>query len=93
MSTGGVEAVRLPVEGMTCTSCVGRITRAVRRVDGVRGVSVDLGTEQVTVRRSPGTASAAELAAAIEAAGYGTDPGAAVAVPPARTLLERLLGR
>lgn len=93
MSAGAVEAVRFPVEGMTCGSCIGRITRAVRRVDGVRGVSVDLGTEHVTVRRSPGTASAAELAAAIEAAGYGTDPAAAVAVPPERTLLERLLGR
>lgn len=93
MSAGAVEAIRFPVEGMTCSSCVGRITKAVRKVDGVRGVSVDLGTEYVTVRRSTGTASAAELAAAIEAAGYRAVPAAAVAVPPDRTLLERLLGR
>ncbi len=93
MSNGAVEAVRFPVEGMTCSSCVGRITRAVRKVDGVRGVSVDLGTEHVTIRRSMGTASEAELAAAIETAGYRADPAAAVVVPPERTFLERLLGR
>jgi len=29
------ELVRFPIEGMTCTSCVGHITKAVRRIDGV----------------------------------------------------------
>ena len=93
MSTPELEAIRFPVEGMTCSSCVSRISRHVRRVDGVRGVSVDLGAERVTVRRAIGTARDAELAAAVEAAGYRADLAGAIAVPAERTLLQRLLGR
>lgn len=93
MSAGDVEAVRFPVEGMTCQSCVGRITRRLRAVDGVHGVSVDLGGERVTVRRSTGTAPDADLAAAIADAGYTADLARAVAAPAHRTRLERLLGR
>ena len=78
---------------MTCTSCVGRITRQLRRVDGVRGVSVDLGTERVTVRRATGSAHDLELAAAVEAAGYRADLARAVPVTPERTLIERLFRR
>ena len=93
MTGSDVEAIRFPVEGMTCTACVGRITRHVRKVHGVHGVRVDLGDERVTVRRSMGTAPDAALAAAITAAGYRADLAAAVAVTPERTRLERLLGR
>ena len=89
------ETIRFPVAGMTCTSCVNRITRHMRRVDGVRGVHIDLGAERVTVRRAIGTAHDAELAAAIKAAGYHADLAGAVSVdaPAERTLLQRLLGR
>ena len=93
MSAGGIEAVRFPVEGMTCTACVNRISRSLRKLDGVRGVSVDLGEERVTVRRSMGTAPDADLAAAIADAGYRADLAVAIAVPAQRTRLERLLGR
>ena len=93
MSAPELEAIRFPVEGMTCSSCVSRISRHVRRVDGVRGVSVDLGAERVTVRRAIGTARGVELAAAVEAAGYRADLTGAMAVPAERTLLQRLLGR
>lgn len=93
MSAGDVEAIRFPVDGMTCTACIGRISRHVRRVAGVHGVSVDLREERVTVRRSSGAAPDGELAAAIAAAGYRADMAAAVAVPSTRTRLERLLRR
>ena len=93
MSAGDIESIRFAVEGMTCQSCVSRITRRLRKVDGVHGVSVDLRGERVTVRRSTGTAPDADLAAAIADAGYMADLARAVAVPPQRTRLERLLGR
>ena len=93
MSTPELEAIRFAVEGMTCSSCVSRITRHLRRVDGVRGVSVDLGAERVTVRRAIGSARDAELAAAIEAAGYRADLAGATQVPAERTFLQRLLRR
>ena len=89
------ETIRFPVAGMTCGSCVNRITRAVRRLDGVTRVKVDLGRETATVRREPALVSNAALAAAVAEAGYQADMTAAVpvAADEARGWLERLLGR
>lgn len=89
------ETIRFPVSGMTCGSCVSRIARAVRKLDGVTKVDVDLRRETATVRREPALVSNAELAAAVAEAGYEADLASAVAVPAseARSLLDRLLGR
>jgi copper chaperone CopZ len=89
------DAVRFPVAGMTCGSCAVRIMTAVRRLDGITRVDVDLRRETATVRRDPALVSNAALAAAVAEAGYAADLAAAVAVPIAETrgLLERLLGR
>ncbi len=92
---GSVERVRFPVSGMVCGSCVSRITRSVRRLQGVSGVHVDLGRELVTVRREPALVSNAALAAAVGDAGYEADMSAAVVMPASETrgLLDRLLRR
>jgi Cu+-exporting ATPase len=89
------EAIRFPVAGMTCSSCISRITRAVRRLDGVTKVSVDLRAETATVRREPALVSNAALEAAVAAAGYTADLAAAVVVPfdERQGLLDRLLHR
>jgi Cu+-exporting ATPase len=89
------EIIRFPVAGMTCGSCVVRITRAIRRLDGVTRVDVDLRRERATVRREPALVSNAVLAAAVAEAGYEADLAAAVIVPPSdgRSLLDRVLGR
>ena len=89
------EAIRFPVAGMTCGSCVNRITRAVRRLDGVTKVSVDLRNETATVRREPALVSNAALAAAVADAGYTADLAAAVVVPhdERQALLDRVLHR
>jgi len=88
------ESVCFPIAGMTCSSCVNRITRAIRRLDGVTRVDVDLRRETATVRREPALVSFAELAAAVAEAGYRADFDAAKVVPNVRSrgLLERLLG-
>ncbi|MEM9247351.1 MAG: heavy metal translocating P-type ATPase [Pseudomonadota bacterium] len=43
--------ISLPLEGMSCASCVGRVERALSELEGVRDVSVNLaaGTTRVTV--------------------------------------------
>ena len=89
------ETIRFPVAGMTCGSCVSRITRALRRLDGVDRVRVDLGNEAVTVRRNPILATNTTLAAAIVDAGYVPDVDAAVGAGDAdlRGPLARLFGR
>ena len=93
MSEG--ETIRFPVAGMTCGSCVNRITRTVQRLDGVTRVRVDLRRETATVRREPALVSNADLAGAVADAGYTADLAAAVVVPhdEPHGLLDRLLHR
>ena len=90
-----IETIEFPIRGMTCTSCVNRITRALRKLDGVERVKVDLGRETATVGRDPGKVANIDLAAAVAAAGYEADVESAVVVPNVDrlTLFERLLTR
>jgi Cu+-exporting ATPase len=65
-----IEIVSFPVEGMTCASCVNRITRFLRKVDGVEEANVNLAAESATVRFDPTRVRIDDLAGAVEAAGY-----------------------
>ena len=58
----------LPVSGMTCASCAGRVERALLKVPGVDSASVNLATEQAHVESSEG--DLAGLVQAVEQAGY-----------------------
>ena len=58
----------LPIAGMTCASCAGRVERALRKVSGSSAVSVNLATEQARVQ-APGDSLPA-LMEAVERAGY-----------------------
>ena len=60
----------LPVQGMTCASCVNRIERYLRRTDGVLEATVNLATERATVLVDPARAGRSQLVSAVEAAGY-----------------------
>lgn len=59
----------LPISGMTCASCAGRVERALGKVPGVQSVSVNLANERVHVevlgQMDPGV-----LIAAVDKAGY-----------------------
>jgi Cu+-exporting ATPase len=69
----------LPIEGMTCASCVNRIERFLNKTPGVQEASVNLATERATVTVDPGVAGRDELVKAVEAAGYEVKPEAAPA--------------
>ena len=58
----------LPVEGMTCASCVRHVEKALSGTPGVRAAAVNLATATATVE---GDASFESLAAQVEDAGYG----------------------
>ena len=64
------ETVTLPVQGMTCASCVKRIEDALREKDGVIDVAVNLATERVTIKYSPTEVTLPELKRTITDAGY-----------------------
>ncbi|MCJ7955026.1 MAG: heavy metal translocating P-type ATPase [Pseudomonas sp.] len=59
----------LPISGMTCASCAGRVERALAKVPGVQRVSVNLANERAHVevlgQMDPGV-----LIAAVDKAGY-----------------------
>lgn len=59
----------LPVHGMSCASCVGRVEKAVRQVPGVAEVSVNLATEHIHIQPA-GPLDTAAVVQAIEKAGY-----------------------
>ena len=56
------------VTGMSCAACSARVEKAVSKVPGVTSCSVSLLTNSMGVE---GTASAADIIAAVEQAGYG----------------------
>lgn len=59
----------LSIQGMTCASCVGRVEKALKKVDGVEQANVNLATEQAVVESSVPLDRAA-LVKAVERAGY-----------------------
>ncbi|HRN61381.1 MAG TPA: heavy metal translocating P-type ATPase [Luteimonas sp.] len=61
--------ISLPIEGMTCASCVGRVEAALGKVPGVAGVSVNLATERADIQAAAAVDRAA-LVRAVERAGY-----------------------
>ena len=70
LSAAPTAEIQLPIEGMSCASCVNRIERFLRKTPGVAEANVNLATEVATVRYLPEMAGLDELARAIEAAGY-----------------------
>ncbi|MEO5965095.1 MAG: heavy metal translocating P-type ATPase [Candidatus Limnocylindrales bacterium] len=78
LATQPIEIV-LPIEGMTCASCVNRIERFLKKTPGVATASVNLATERATVLVDPAAAGRDELVRAVEAAGYEVKPEALAA--------------
>ena len=62
--------INLKIGGMSCASCVNRVEKALMGVPGVVSANVNLARESARVTATPGTATVAELAKAVEKAGY-----------------------
>jgi len=78
-ATGLSGTISLPIEGMSCASCVGRIERALQAVPGVETASVNLATERASIT-TKSIVPRATLVEAVEHAGYSvpeTPAGAA----------------
>lgn len=61
--------VVLPIEGMTCATCAGRVEKALRSLPGVEA-TVNLTAEQADVHFDPARIAPTELGGAITRAGY-----------------------
>ena len=64
------QKVVLPVQGMSCASCVNRIKATLRQVPGVVAANINYATKKVAVEYNVGQVTIEDLAKAIEAAGY-----------------------
>jgi P-type Cu+ transporter len=69
ISEGALAHISLPVEGMACASCVGRVERAIIKLPGVKSASVNLATERADVTFA-GAPDPIPVVRAIEGAGY-----------------------
>lgn len=65
-----VKEVVIPVEGMTCASCVAFVEKSIKKLDGIEGVSVNLATEKAKVNYDSSIIRISAIKQAIIKAGY-----------------------
>ena len=86
--------LRLPIDGMHCAACAGRVERELNGLSGVEA-TVNFATEEATVEFDPARVATDELLAAVAAAGYHASlpasTGAADTAPPRDSLGRRLV--
>lgn len=63
-------SVTIPIGDMTCAACAQRVEKAIKKLDGVKSVSVNFATEKATVVYEPQTVRLSSIRGAIEKAGY-----------------------
>ncbi|HEX5929756.1 MAG TPA: heavy metal translocating P-type ATPase [Solirubrobacterales bacterium] len=94
----GTERLELPIEGMTCSTCAGRVEKSLNGLDGVEA-SVNFATERASVSFDPERVAAAQLVEAVEDVGYSAslpirdaaESAAGPAPDPTADLRRRLL--
>lgn len=65
--------IDVPVEGMTCASCVVRIEKLISKIEGVSNVSVNFASEKASFDIDSSVADYNKIAEAVENAGYKID--------------------
>src|SRR5215208_6484059 len=68
-----VDRVVIPVTGMTCAACQGRVQRTLSKTPGVVDASVNLMMGNATVAYDPAATSPDALVERIRATGYGAE--------------------
>ncbi len=67
------ERIVIPVSGMTCAACQGRVQRTLSKTPGVVDASVNLMMGNATVAYDPATVDPASLVETIRSTGYGAE--------------------
>lgn len=70
ISDATAKTITIPIEGMTCASCVAQVKQKLKSMDGVSEVEVSLEHRQARVRYAEARVSEERLAAAINKLGY-----------------------
>ncbi len=64
------QTITLPVRGMTCASCVAHVEKALKGVEGVADVNVNLATEKAHVQFNTDIVRVGDLVQAVHETGY-----------------------
>jgi Cu+-exporting ATPase len=64
-----IEKIILPIQGMTCASCVDKVEKALRALNGVISANVNLATERATVEYIPSLVGMSDFKGAVASAG------------------------
>jgi copper chaperone len=67
-----METLTLHIDGMSCGHCVGQVTKALTRLDGVQVNAVRVG--EVQVAYNPTVITPSDIARAVSEAGYEVQP-------------------
>jgi P-type Cu+ transporter len=67
------EKVTIPVSGMTCAACSGRVQRALEKTPGVAGAAVNLMMKNATVEFDASVTTPERLVETIRGTGYGAE--------------------
>lgn len=62
--------INVPVEGMTCASCVARVEKSIEKLEGVSNVSVNFATEKASFDIDTSVTNYQDVVNAVEDAGY-----------------------
>src|SRR4030042_4906684 len=65
-----LEKVILPIQGMTCASCVNKVEKALSSLKGVSNVNVNFATERASVEYIPEEVTVRDLKKVVQDAGY-----------------------
>ena len=65
---------KFDVSGMTCSSCVANVTKAVEKLEGVSGANVNLMTNSMKVNFDENIVDDEKIIGAVEKIGYGASP-------------------
>jgi len=68
--TASMDRVRLDIEGMTCSACAARVEKALKKVEGVKEVNVNIATNKATIEYLSSETNIKEMQLAVENAGY-----------------------
>ena len=71
--TAATEKIVIPVSGMTCAACQGRVQRTLSKTAGVVDASVNLMMGNATIDYDPGAVNPGALVETIRSTGYGAE--------------------
>ena len=70
VQSAGLEKVQVKIGGIECSFCVGTITKALTRMNGVAGVSVNMAHEEALITYDPSRVTPTELKQTLRDIGY-----------------------